>query len=603
MPENTALPTRIDVPREQTWDLESIFATPEDWDAACSRLCAMLPDLASYQGRLKEGTQVLSEFLTKFEAAGILAGKIITYADDAYAVDTGDQEAAARAGQSQTIAAQFGATVSFLDPELIDIGFATLRKWISNTPNLSFLAHYIDQLERGAAHIRSGEVEEVMAMASDPFSGPYTVYSSINNSDLIFKQAVASDGTRMDVGQASIASLIAHRDREVRRTAWENYCDAYLQFKNTYAAALTAGIKQDVFNARVRSYENSLQASLEPNFIPAEVFYNFIEVFKKNLPTWHRYWRIRRKALGCDALHVYDIKAPLSTSAPVVPFEQAVQWICEGMAPMGDEYVGALRKGCLEERWIDWARNKGKTEGAFSSGTVGTHPFIMMSYGGDLYSVSTLAHELGHSMHSYYTNKTQPYIYANYGIFAAEVASNFNQAMVRKYLMDTQTNRDFQITLIEEAMSNYHRYFFIMPTLARFELEMHTRAEKGAPLSADIMTGFTADLFKEGYGEEVVFDRDRIGITWAQFLHMYMNFYVYHYGTGISGADALVRRILERSDAQAVNRYLDFLKAGSSLYPLDALKLAGVDLTTPEPIESTFRVLSGLVDALEKIVL
>jgi oligoendopeptidase F len=250
---------------------------------------------------------------------------------------------------------------------------------------------------------------------------------------------------------------------------------------------------------------------------------------------------------------------------------------------------------------VDRARNRGKREGAFSSGTYGTRPFIMMSYADDLFSLSTLAHELGHSLHSYYSRANQRFLYSRYGLFVAEVASNFNQATVRDYLMRTQTAPDFQIALIEEAMSNYHRYFFIMPTLARFELEMHTRAEKGAPLSADILIGILADLFKEGYGNEVEFDRERIGITWAQFLHMYMNFYVYQYATGISGAHVLSHGVTSGIPG-AADRYLDFLKSGGSRYPLEALQLAGVDLTTPEPVSAAFKVLAGLVDRLETLV-
>jgi oligoendopeptidase F len=284
----------------------------------------------------------------------------------------------------------------------------------------------------------------------------------------------------------------------------------------------------------------------------------------------------------------------------VVPFNQAVDWIAEGMAPLGKEYVDVLRYGVLEKRWVDYARNKGKREGAFSSGSMGTRPFIMMSYADDVFSLSTLAHELGHSMHSNYSRLYQPFIYSRYALFVAEVASNFNQAMVRRHLFETQTAPEFQISLIEEAMSNYHRYFFIMPTLARFELELHTRAEKGLPISADILIGLTADLFKEGYGDEVEFDRDRIGITWAQFGHMYMNFYVYQYATGISGAHALVDGILSGKPG-AAQKYLEFLKLGGSMYPLDSLKLAGVDLTSPEPVEAAFEVLSGLVERLEKL--
>ena len=306
--------------------------------------------------------------------------------------------------------------------------------------------------------------------------------------------------------------------------------------------------------------------------------------------------------MGYDQLHVYDIKAPLTTSKPFIPYQQAVDWICEGMAPLGEEYVKVLRKGCLEDRWVDRARNKGKSQGAFSSGMHDTQPFIMMSYADDVFSLSTLAHELGHSLHSYYTRQNQPYIYGDYSLFVAEVASNFNQAMVREYLFQTQKDPDLQMALIEETMANYHRYFFIMPTLARFELEMHERVERGEPINARSMIELTAELFKEGYGDEVVIDQDRIGITWAQFGHMYANFYVYQYATGISGADALVNKVLTEGEPAAA-KYRDFLKAGNSLYSLDALQQAGVDLTSPEPVKTAFKFLADTVDRLEKIAL
>jgi oligoendopeptidase F len=600
MSNSTTLPSRKDVPLEQTWDLASIFPTPRDWEAACGELTALLPSLTAYQGCLGESPQLLLEFIQKFQDAGTLMGKINVYSNNAYAVDTLDQDAAARNGQGRSLMAKHGAAIAFFDPELMQIGFPKLRQWMKDEPGLAFFAHYVDKLEKRQAHVRSGEVEEVMAMVNDPFFAATGIYNALNNAELTFQPARASDGTQLEVGQASIGALLTHEDREVRRTAWENYSDGYLRFKSTLAATLTATVKQDVFNMRARGYESSLHASLAPNNIPVEVFYNLIEVFKKNLPTWHRYWRLRSRLLGYDKFHVYDIKAPLTSKKPVVPFRQAVDWITEGMAPMGKDYVDILRRGCLEERWVDYARNKGKREGAFSSGSMGTRPFIMMSYADDVFSLSTLAHELGHSLHSLHSRQNQPFIYSRYTLFAAEVASNFNQAMVRRHLFETQTSPEFQISLIEEAMSNYHRYFFIMPTLARFELDMHTRAERGQPINADILIGLTADLFKEGYGDEVEFDRDRIGITWAQFGHMYMNFYVYQYATGISGAHALVDGILS-GKPNAAQKYMDFLKLGGSMYPLEALRMAGVDLTTPEPVEKAFAVLAGLVDRLEKL--
>jgi oligoendopeptidase F len=597
----TTLPLRSEIPVEQTWDLASVYATSADWEAACAELAGQLPRLAAFRGRLAEGPATLLAFLEPMQDAGILLGKITIYASNGASVDTGNQAAAARAGQARTLMANFAAAVAFFDPELMAIGLDQVEAWIAATPELAFLSHYVGRLRQRQAHVRSGEVEEVLALTGDPFSGPYSIYGMLNNADMTFRPAVAADGTQLEVGQASIGALVTHPDRSVRRSAWESYADGYLAFKNTHAAAFTAGAKQNVFNARVRGYASSLHASLEPNYIPVAVFHNLIAVFKRHLPTWQRYWRLRKRALGLDTLGVYDIKAPLTGAKPAASFEQAVAWIAEGMAPLGEEYVDVLRRGCLEQRWVDRSRNKGKREGAYSSGSHGTHPFIMMSYQDDLFSLSTLAHELGHSMHSYHTRRTQPFIYGRYGLFLAEVASNFNQALVRDYLFRTQTGRDFQVGLIEEAMSNYHRYFFIMPTLAQFELEAHARAERGAPLSADILSGIMADLFAEGYGGEVDFDRPRIGITWAQFAHMYMNFYVYQYATGISAAHALAQPILA-GDAAAVSRYLDFLKSGGSRYPLETLQLAGVDMTTPEPVEAAFGVLAGLVDRLEALV-
>ncbi len=596
----TTLPSRREVPLEQTWDLASIFSTPQDWEAASTQLAGMLPELSAYQGHLGDSPHKLLDFIQLFQQAGTLMGKINVYASNAYAVDTLDQSAVARNGQGRSLMAKYQAATAFFDPELMQIGFARLRQWMQENPELKFFAFYVDKLEKRKEYVRSGEVEEVLAMVNDPFFAATSIYNTLNNAELTFQPAIASDGTRMEVGQASIGALITHPDREVRRTAWEHYSDGYLKFKSTMATTLTTTIRQDVFNARAHGYKSSLQASLAPNNIQVEVFHNLIEVFKKNLPTWQRYWRLRKQLLGYERFHVYDIKAPLTSHKPIIPFEQAVEWICEGMAPLGQEYVDILRHGVLEKRWVDWARNRGKREGAFSSGSMGTRPFIMMSYADDVFSLSTLAHELGHSLHSNYSRIYQPFIYSRYSLFVAEVASNFNQAMVRRHLFETQTDREFQVSLIEEAMSNYHRYFFIMPTLARFELELHTRAENGLPINADILIGLAADLFKEGYGDEVEFDRERIGITWAQFGHMYMNFYVYQYATGISGAHALVDGILSgKPDAAA--RYLEFLKLGGSMYPLDSLKLAGVDLTTPEPVEKAFANLARLVDSLEQI--
>lgn len=598
---STTLPQRKDVPVEHTWDTTSVFESDAAWERAVEEAAAKLPELAKFQGRLSEGPTVLADWLEQVDEMYGLVGKIGTYAMMRFTVDTSDQEAAALNDRSRSLFAQFGAVTAFAEPEMLAIGTERLMQWADAEPRLAVYRHHFDVLGKMAAHVRSAEVEELLSLVQDPFRTASSIHGVISDADLSFRPAVDSDGNEHTVAHGTIGSLLQSTDRELRRTAWESYADAYIGLKNGLANALAAGVKQNVFMARARRFRSALEAAVTSNHIPVEVFHNLIETYRKHLPTWHRYWRVRRRALGYDKLFVYDTRAALTTGEPEITYEQAVDWIAEGMRPLGDEYVEVLKRGCLEERWVDRYPNQGKRAGAFSGGSADTHPFILMNFTNDLSSLSTLAHELGHSMHSYYTRKHQPRIYSWYGIFLAEVASNFNQALVRARLFETNPDRDFQIALIEEAMSNFHRYFFIMPTLARFELALHERAEKGQPLTADVMSGLLADLFAEGYGDEVEMDRERVGITWAQFpTHLYMNFYVYQYATGISGAHALARRVLN-GEPGAADAYLEFLKAGGSDYPLEILKRAGVDLASPEPVEETFGVLAGLVDRLEKL--
>ena len=597
----TQLPARSEVPQEETWNLKSIFPDIAAWKKAYQEYEERLSEFEDYKGTLAQSPQRLLDCLELADEVFRGVEKVFVYSGLDSATDVSNQEARARAGQSQSLMAKAGAVTAFIEPEILAIGWEELKEWLVELPELAVYEHYFEDLFRQQAHRRSTEVEEILAMVADPLGYFPGAYSSLVNADIKFNQATAEDGSTRDVGQSSINALITDPDRTVRRTAWENYADGYLDHQNTIAAIQAGTFKRDVFRARARGYDSSLEASLSPGNIPTDVFHNLIQVFKDNLPTWHRYWRIRKEVLGYDELQVYDIKAPLTSIKPEIPFHQAVDWICEGMAPLGEDYVSALRKGCLEDRWVDRARNQGKTQGAFSWGMHDTQPFIMMSYADDVFSLSTLTHELGHSLHSYYTRETQPYIYGHYSLFVAEVASNFNQAMVRDYLFNSQEDPDLLMALIEETMSNYHRYFFIMPTLARFELEMHEREERGEPINARVMMDLTADLFKEGYGDEVVVDQDRIGITWAQFGHMYRNFYVYQYATGISGANALSSRVLEEGE-DAAEDYLDFLRAGNSLYPLEALENAGVDLTSPGPVETAFEFLADTVDRLERIV-
>jgi oligoendopeptidase F len=590
-----------DMPPQYTWNAPSVFASHQAWEQELTKVGEELTAVAKYPGHLADSAAWLAESLQARDEFIRRAQVLLVYADMGSSVDSNDQVAAAMASQARSLYGQVLAAFAFIDPELIAIGLERLQGWTNSEPRLAIYAHAFDDLFRKQAHVRSVEVEELLGLLADPFSGVYLNESQLTNADFQFKPARSSTGEERAVTQSTYYELIASADREVRRTAFESVTDEYLAHKHTLANNLVTSIKQNVFKMRARRHDSTLAASLFEDNIPVEVFHNLIAVFRQNLPTWHRYWALKKKALGVDELHYYDIWAPIATQRPTVSYEQGIDMICAGLAPLGDDYVRALRKGCLQDRWVDVYPNHGKVAGAFSTGAPGTHPFIMTSYHDDLFSLSTLVHELGHSMHTYLTYENQPVIYCNYSLFVAEVASNCNQALLRAHLLQTITDPQFQLTLLEESFSNFLRYFFIMPTLACFELEVHQQIERGEGVTADTMMKRLDELFADGFGGEMTLDHDRHGIIWATFGHLYADYYVYQYATGISAANALANRILAGTP-HAAEDYLRFLKAGNSVYALDALKIAGVDLTKPEPVLAGFEVLAGMVDRLEKLV-
>jgi oligoendopeptidase F len=601
MPQVKTVPHRSDIPAEHKWNAESVFETPGAWEQAAAEFATDLQGIDRFRGHLADGPAVLADWFDLAETLVRKMGKLMVYASMTHACDTTDPAGAAMTGRVRSLAGRFAAGSSFVEPELLAIGRDTLAQWAAGEPRLAIFAHYFNDLFRQQAHVRSAEVEEVLGLATETMMTLFSTADTLANAELKFAPALDDQGRQHEVTQGTLAAHLRGPDRTLRRTAYESYTDSYLAFQKTFASNLSAALKRDVFHARARRYDSALEAALFRDNIPTEVFHNLIDTFRRNLPTWHRYWDIRRRALGVDAVYPYDVWAPLTDGSFEVSFEQAVDWISAGMTPLGSEYVDALRQGCLADRWVDRYPNVGKQQGAFSAGRAGTMPFIKMSYLDDIGSMSTLAHELGHSMHSYFTWRSQPVVYTGYTMFLAETASNFNQAMTRAYLLDTSADTSFLIAVIEEAMSNLHRYFFIMPTLARWELDMHQRVEHGEPLTAPVMNARMTELFAEGYGSTMQFDPDRVGITWATFQHMYMNFYVYSYSTGISAAHALANRVLS-GDPGAAEAYLGFLKAGDSAYSLDILREAGVDMATPAPVEETFGVLASYVDRLEKLL-
>lgn len=597
---------RADVPREQTWNRESVFESWEAFEAELDDIISRLPELEKFAGKLNS-PEVVAEWLEVSTQLSRRVSRLNVYTNMATAVDSSDVEAKAKRGQVASLISKLSAASAFAEPELL-MSADKLLTWTAQEPRLAEYRHYFENLLREQKHTLSPEVEKVLGMLSSPFTGTFQTYRELTDTDLKFPDALDSTGQAHPVAQAIIPPIgIQSPDRVLRKNAWERFCDQHLAVQNTLASNLITGVKQSVFIARVRGYSSVLESRLAPSNLPLAVFHNLIDTFKANLPVWHRYWAAKRKALGVESLHPYDIWAPIVQDNPPITYHQAVDWICAGLEPLGQEYVSAMRRGALEERWVDYAQNEGRMQGAFASGAKDTYPFVFNTFNGTFEAMSVLAHELGHAMHNYWMNKHQPEVYV--GGFAstrsssvAETASNFHQAMVRAYLREAKADdRSFQLALIDEAMFNFHRYFFIMPTLARFEYEVYSRAEQDKPLNAPILNGIMRDLYAEGYGDTMTDDPERTQITWGQFLHLYMPFYSFQYSVGISAAHALAEGILAGT-ADAAGNYLAFLGAGWSKYAPDLFTLAGVDMTKPEAVVKTFGVLEKLVEQLESLV-
>jgi oligoendopeptidase F len=440
-----------------------------------------------------------------------------------------------------------------------------------------------------------------MALAGDPLWSFSAARSALVDADMRHGDVTLPGGGLTELAEGTIGDLLGHPDRAVRQAAWERYADSFLAHRHTLAALLGGHVKGSVFRARVHRYPSTMAMALDADNVPAEVFGHVVAAFREHVGIWHRYWAVRRRALGLEQLAPYDVWAPLTDRSPQLSYDEACQLILAGLAPLGAEYVGVLRRGLTGERWVDVLPNLGKRGGAYSGGSYGTHPFVLLNWTGGLSDMSILAHELGHSMHSYLAHAHQRPSYGEYSIFAAEVASNFNQALVRAHLLDHYADVHFQVAVLGEALTNLHRYLFIMPILAQWEDAIYGRAEAGKGLAADVMGAEMVDLFRFGYGPGVDLDTDRVGITWAQFPHMYMNYYVFQYATGIAAANVLAADVYAGVPG-AAERYLGFLRAGGSQYPLDALRQAGVDMTSRAPLDRVFAVLAGFVDRLDGLL-
>ncbi len=595
------LPRRGDVPVAQTWDITSVYPSDVAWEEAYDAARAALPMLARYQGRLCVSAATLLDALQERDRQQIAVGRIREYANLQAKSDLGDQAAAARLQRANTLQGQVAEALAFFEPELLALDPAWLQGAMEELPDLAVYAHSFDLLERTRAHAPLAAVAQLLASAASLAANPYQTYRTLVNAELPFGTVIGAKGEAIQLAQGNVRALTYHRDRNVRQAAWERYADAHLALKNTLAHTLIGSFTWDSFFARARGYPTAFAAALDASHLPTAVYTTLIETCRRYLPLWHRYWEVKRRALGLDTLRGYDIDVPIVRTERIIPYDAGRAIVSAALAPLGEEYAAALRRGLSEERWVDWCANAGKLAGAESSGVYGTWPFLLLPYDESLISVSALSHEIGHSVHSYFTWQTQPYVYAYVEDFISEAAANMNQALVRAHLLATVDDPDFQLEVLAEAMTYFHRYLFLMPILSQFEVACHARLEGGEGLTADTMSTLLFDLFREGYGPSVMLDPARTGIIWAEFPHLFQNFYTYKYALGIAAACALADGVLHDGPA-AASRYLDFLKVGDSVDPLDALRLAGIDMASPAPVERAFALLSVLIDRLDALV-
>lgn len=505
--------------------------------------------------------------------------------------------------RANALYAQAQAALAFIEPTILTLDDEELRAALAANADLQLYAHDLDNVRRRRAHVRSAEVEAVLAQAQDTLTSFESTYEAIVDADLTFGTFTDEQGQVVELQQNMQTRYLESADRRVRQEVWTRYYDAYLAKRHLLAANYAGEVKRNVFNARVRAYSSALDATLDDTAMPTAVFHTLLDMFARNIGVWQRYFRVLAHVLQVEQVHGWDIcERPIRRSGQVSPtftFPDGVELALAALAPLGEEYIAIARQG-VHERWIDVYPNRGKTGGAFSSGAQGMHPFILLNWSGDLSAVSTLTHELGHSLHSHATWHSQPTVYAWYGDVVSETASNLHQFLLADHVLRTTTDRDVQIELLLERMGYNLRYLFTMPLLAQFEHTCHARIERGEGLTADDMRSTMADLYAEAYGDTVVVDRERMGMHWATMPHLFLPFYPYTYGAGTTAALALGSRILTEGEP-AVSRYHHLLRSGASVFEHDALCAAGVDLTQPEPWQAAFDLLSTYIDRLEEL--
>lgn len=591
--------TREEIPAEAKWAIEDLYKNDDEWEADFTRLKEHLPELSAYEGRLGESAQTLLSMQRLCDKMNMLAEKVYVYANQRLHENTDNAVYQNLASRAQSLLVEMSERTSYIEPEIMGLPEGTIEKYLQENGELRVYGQYFENMIRQKAHVLPGEMEKLLASAGELAESPKDIFSMFNNADIRFPKITGEDDTDVEVTHGRFISLLQSKDQRVRKDAFEALYGVYEKFRNTLAATYRANVKQEVFFARARRYGSDLEGALDGSHIPVSVYDNLIHVVHEHLPLMHRYVKIRKKLLGLDELHMYDLYTPMTeNSGEHFSFEDAKKTVLEGLAPMGEEYLSHLKDG-FEHGWIDVYENQGKRSGAYSWGAYGTHPYVLLNYQGTLNDVFTLAHEMGHALHSWYSDETQPYIYAGYRIFVAEVASTCNEALLIHHLLKKAKDPKNKAYLINYFLEQFRTTLYRQTMFAEFEKITHGLQEAGEALTAERLCSIYYDLNKAYFGEDICIDR-QIEMEWARIPHFYTPFYVYQYATGFSAAIALSGKILREGEA-AVEQYKKFLKGGSSMYPLELLRLAGVDMEQKKPVEDALQVFSEYLDEMERL--
>lgn len=598
--EKVELKERKDMDVEYTWELESMYKDEKTWEEDVKLVLEKSKDFVKYEGRTGESKETLLNVLKGRDEIYRKISHINSYASMKLDQDTRSGDSQSKSDKALAVYVQVSERTSFIIPEILQIDEDTLNKYCEESEELSLYKQDLDDILRQKEHVLSIKEENLLAQMGEVANSPEQIFSMLNNADLKFPTIKDENGIDVEITHGNFIPLMESKDRNVRKSAFEALYHTYEDFKNTYAQTLSGNTKMNIFNAKARNYNSSIEASLDQNNIPVTVYDNLINSVHNNLDSMHKYMEIRKRALELDELHMYDLYTPIIKDTDFnVPFEEGKELILEGLHPLKDEYINIVKEG-FNNRWIDVYENKGKRSGAYSGGSYDSNPFILLNYHDTLDSVFTTAHEMGHSVHSYLSRKNQPYVYGGYSIFVAEVASTANEALLLDHMLKNVKDENEKLYLLNHYLEQFRTTVFRQTMFAEFEKIIYEQVEQGGALTADYLSDTYKKLNEKYYGPSMVVD-DEIAIEWARIPHFYYNYYVFQYATGYSAAVSLSQQILEEGEP-AVERYLNFLKSGRSDYPINVLQKAGVDMTKEEPVDNALKLFGELVDEMDKLI-